>query len=162
MKSLKLTFFAAAASLTFAGAALAQAALTPGQQTPLTGSPMATPSLPTTTPVPPMERSAPGAATTSTATPSASMSAEANASPISAIVASDYTIGTQVRDPSGVVVGAISGSGAAADGSINVTVTSGATKFALPSASLYSNAGALTTTATKAQIDATVASAKAQ
>ncbi|MDI1366420.1 MAG: hypothetical protein PSX79_16445 [bacterium] len=158
MKSLKLTFFAAAASLTFAGAALAQTALTPGQQTPLTASPMATPSLPTTTPVPPMDR----AATTSTATPSASMSAEANASPISAIVASDYTIGTQVRDPSGVVVGAISGSGAAADGSINVTVTSGATKFALPSASLYSNAGALTTTATKAQIDATVASAKAQ
>jgi len=145
MNSRKIAFFAAAATLTFAGAAFAQSTMatpTQGQQTPadMTG---------TTT-------------TTTTATSPAQPSADTSAAPASATVTGDFKVGTEVKDPAGVSVGTISGASAAADGSVNVVVTNGGVKFALPSASLSSNAGALTTTATKAQIDATLAGAKPQ
>ncbi|WP_419320242.1 hypothetical protein ACN2C7_05115 [Caulobacter sp. ErkDOM-E] len=150
MDSQKIAFFAAAAALTFAGAAFAQSATampTPGQQTPQAASPAADQALP---------------ATTTTATPPAQASADTSAAPASATVAGDFKVGTEVKDPAGVSVGTISGVSAAADGSVNLVVTNGGVKFALPSASLSSNAGALTTTATKAQIDATLAGAKPQ
>ena len=167
MNSNKIAFFAAAATLTFAGAAFAQTTLTPGQQIPQTASPMATPTAPMTTPVPPAEAGATTTTTTSApvttqTTPPAAPNADTGAAPASAVVASDFKVGSEVKDPSGVSLGTISGTSAAADGSVNVVVTNGAVKFALPSASLSSNAGALTTTATKAQIDATLAGAKPQ
>jgi hypothetical protein len=145
MNSNKIAFFAAAATLTLSGAAFAQSTMatpTPGQQTPQAASPAAAPALP--------------------ATPPAQASAETSALPASATVTGGYAVGTEVKDPAGVSVGTISGASAAADGSVNVVITHGGVKFALPSASLSSNAGALTTTATKAQIDATLAGAKPQ
>jgi len=150
MDSQKIAFFAAAATLTFAGAAFAQSTTvmpTPGQQTPQAASPAADPAVPATMPP---------------ATPSAQPSADTSAAPASATVTSDFKLGAEVKDPAGVSVGTISGVSAAADGSVNLVVTHGGVKFALPSASLSSNAGALTTTATKAQIDATLAGAKPQ
>jgi len=72
-------------------------------------------------------------------------------------------VGAAIKDPSGVVVGTIAGTSAGVDGSTNVVVTSGDKKFALPKASLSVGAdGALATTATKTQIDATLAGAKPQ
>ena len=68
-----------------------------------------------------------------------------------------------VKDSQGVSVGQITGTSTAADGSTNVIVTNGGVKFALPTASLSATAdGGVQTTATKAQIDATVAGAKPQ
>lgn len=167
MNRTKIALFAAAATLTFAGAASAQTALTPGQQIPMTASPMATPTAPMTTPVAPAEATTTTTTTTSspvttTTTPPAAPNADTGAAPASAVVASDFKVGSEVRDPAGVTIGTISGTSAAADGSVNVVITNGATKFALPSASLSSNAGVLATTATKAQIDATLAATKPQ
>lgn len=173
MQHNKLAFFAAAATLTFAGAAFAQSTTampTPGQQTPPSASPMATPSLPSTTPVPPAETMAPAqtaptestTSTTTTSTTSAQPSADSAAAPASATAGAEFKVGTEVKDPAGVALGTISGTSTAADGSVNVVVTNGAVKFALPGASLSTNAGVTTTTATKAQIDATLAGAKPQ
>jgi hypothetical protein len=78
-------------------------------------------------------------------------------------VALDLKVGSEVKDPSGAVVGTIAGTTTGADGSTNVVVTSGEKKFALPKASFSAaTAGGLQTTATKAQIDATLAGAKPQ
>jgi hypothetical protein len=78
-------------------------------------------------------------------------------------VAVDLKVGSEVKDPSGAVVGTIAGTTTGADGSTNVVVTSGDKKFALPKVSFSSAAtGGLQTTATKAQIDATLAGAKPQ
>lgn len=166
MTTNKIAFFAAAASLTFAGAAFAQTTPTPGQQVPMTSSPPATPTLPATTPVPPAEATTTTTTTTAPVTtdttPPAAPNADTGAAPASAVVASDFKVGTEVKDPAGVSIGTISGTSAAADGSVNVVITNGAVKFALPSASLSSKAGVLATTATKAQIDATLAGAKPQ
>ncbi|WP_419254383.1 hypothetical protein ACN2C6_02850 [Caulobacter sp. ErkDOM-YI] len=169
MHSRKIAFFAAAATLTFAGAASAQSTMatpTPGQQKPQAASPAAAPALPATTPTPPALQTpadmSSTTTTTTTATSPAQPSADTSAAPASATVTSDFKVGTEVKDPAGVSVGTISGASAAADGSVNVVITNGGVKFALPSASLSSNAGALTTTATKAQIDATLAGAKPQ
>ncbi len=139
MQNKTFAFFAAAATLTFAGAALAQTAPT---QTP----PAQTPSTHT--------EQVPAAAQ-----PSADAAA---AAPASAKVAADYAVGAEIHDPSGVVVGTVSGTSAAADGSTNVVVSNGGVKFALPAASLSTKAGVISTTATKAQIDATLAGAKPQ
>jgi hypothetical protein len=170
MKTNKLAFFAAAATLSFAGAALAQttsATPTPGQQVPQTSSPAATPSAPMTTPVPPAEATpanpattGAAASTTTTTTTTAQPSADTAAAPTSASVGADFKVGTEIKDPAGVSVGTISGTSVAADGSTNVVVSNGAVKFALPGASLSTNAGVTSTTATKAQIDATLAGAK--
>ncbi len=167
MNSNKFALFAAAATLTFAGAAFAQSTMgmpTPGQQTPLPASPAAAPALPATTPTPPALQTPADttSTTTTTATPPAQPSADTSAAPASAMVTSDFKVGSEVKDPAGVAIGTISGTSAAADGSVNVVITNGAVKFALPSASLSSNAGVLSTTATKAQIDATLAAAKPQ
>ncbi|HQR89480.1 MAG: hypothetical protein B7Y81_08080 [Caulobacter sp. 32-67-35] len=163
MNRTRIALFAAAATLTFAGAAFAQTALTPGQQIPMTASPMATPTAPMTTPVPPAEATTTTSSpVTATTTPPAAPNADTGAAPASAVVASDFKVGSEVRDPAGVTIGTISGTSAAADGSVNVVIANGATKFALPSASLSSKAGVLATTATKAQIDATLAAAKPQ
>jgi hypothetical protein len=90
-------------------------------------------------------------------------SAAASGTPTSATVGVEPKVGAEIKDPSGVVVGTIAGTSAGADGSTNVVVTSGDKKFALPKASLSVGAdGALATTATKAQIDATLAGAKPQ
>lgn len=139
MKTSKLAFFAAAATLSFAGAAWAQ-------------DMPATP--PATTDMPP--------ASTMTPPPAAEPSAETAAAPTSAAVATDYKVGTEVKDPAGIVIGAVSGTSVAADGSTNVVITNGAMKFALPTASLATTPSGVTTTATKAQIDATLAGAKPQ
>jgi len=78
-------------------------------------------------------------------------------------VAVDLKVGSEVKDPSGAVVGTIAGTTTGADGSTNVVVTSGEKKFALPKASFSAaTTGGLQTTATKAQIDATLAGAKPQ
>ena len=168
MKSTKLAFFAAAATLTFSGAAMAQttsATPTPGQQVPQTSSPAATPTAPMTTPVPPAEATpanpaTTGASTTTTTTTTAQPSADTAAAPASAAMGADFKVGTEIKDPAGVSVGTISGSSVAADGSTNVVVTNGAVKFALPGASMSTTGGVTSTTATKAQIDATLAGAK--
>ena len=100
-----------------------------------------------------------GATGTTGTTPDAS----ASGTPSSANVALDLKVGSEVKDPSGAVVGTIAGTSAGADGSTNVVVSSGDKKFALPKASLSVGAdGALATTATKAQIDATLAGATPQ
>lgn len=158
MQTNKLAFFAAAATLTFAGAALAQTpSATPGQQTPPASSPMTAPSAPASTPVPPAEATS---QTTTTTTTTAQPSAETAAAPTSASVGADFKVGTEIKDPAGVSIGTISGTSTAADGSTNVVVTNGDVKFALPGASLSTTAGVTSTTATKAQIDATLAGAK--
>jgi len=165
MNSNKIAFFAAAATLAFSGAAFAQSTMvtpTPGQQAPQAASPAAAPALPATTPIPPALQTPADMTSTTTATPPAQPSADTSAAPASATVTSDFKVGDEVKDPAGVSVGTISGVSAAADGSVNVVITHGGVKFALPSASLSSNAGALTTTATKAQIDAALAGAKPQ
>jgi hypothetical protein len=183
---LKIAYFAAAATLSLAGMAFAQStapAGTPGASgttPPMSGttpsgqempSAQTTPSGTTSaTPATPASPSTGTAATPATpASPSASSStgaaadAQAAGTPSSATVGVDLKVGSEVKDPSGAVVGTIAGTSAGADGSTNVVVTSGDKKFALPKASLSVGAdGALATTATKAQIDATLAGAKPQ
>ncbi|OYX90971.1 MAG: hypothetical protein B7Y78_13080, partial [Caulobacter sp. 35-67-4] len=119
MNRTRIALFAAAATLTFAGAAFAQTALTPGQQIPMTASPMATPTAPMTTPVPPAEATTTTSSpVTATTTPPAAPNADTGAAPASAVVASDFKVGSEVRDPAGVTIGTISGTSAAADGSV--------------------------------------------
>lgn len=135
----KLTLLVAAASLTFAGAAYAQSTTTtaPGQTT------------------------SPGQTMTSPDASSANP-ADSAAAPSSASVAS-FKVGAAVKDAQGVPVGQITGTSTGADGSTNVIVTNGGVTFALPGNSLSAGAdGSVSTTATKAQIDATVAGAKPQ
>ncbi|NQE60957.1 hypothetical protein [Caulobacter sp. RHG1] len=162
----KIALLAAAASLTFAGAAFAQEMTAPAapQATPpaaTTPDPTA-PASPTApaqsmTPAPTTESAAPAAATQPSATP-----AESAATPSSA-TAADIKVGAAVKDAQGVSVGQITGTSTGADGSTNVIVTNGGVKFALPGNSLSAAAdGSVSTTATKAQIDATVAGAKPQ
>jgi hypothetical protein len=91
-----------------------------------------------------------------------SPSADGAGQPSSATAAS-YKVGSAVKDAQGVAVGQITGTSTGADGSTNVIVTNGGVKFALPANSLSATAdGGVQTTATKAQIDATVAAAKPQ
>jgi hypothetical protein len=168
----KLALLAAAASLTFAGAAFAQTTTTT-QTTPAT--PPATMPAPTSAPtsaMPPSTPTGPVSSTTTTTTPSSSTTttqttpsantADSAATPSSATVAS-FKVGSAVKDAQGVAVGQITGTSTGADGSTNVIVTNGGVKFALPANSLSAGAdGGVSTTATKAQIDATVAGAKPQ
>lgn len=159
MKSNKITFLAAAASMTFAGAAFAQ------QTAPMTTQPALPPTSTTTTttqPSAPMTSPEMAAPTTSSTTTTTAPGAEAAGMPTSAAVAADFKLGAQVKDPAGVPVGTISGTSAAADGSTNVVITNGAVKFALPGVSLAVATDGYSTTATKAQIDATLAGAKPQ
>lgn len=161
----KIAMFAAAATLSLAGAAFAQD--TAPAQTP----PASTTSSTTTTTTAPADSTAAAPATaqdqtttsSTTSTTSTAPDATAAGTPSSANVALDLKVGSEVKDPSGAVVGTIAGTSAGADGSTNVVVSSGATKFALPKASFSAGAdGSLATTATKAQIDATLAAAKPQ
>lgn len=181
MKS-KIAMFAAAATLSLAGAAFAQSSATsqtppatgatpsgqtmPSAQTTPSGTTSATPASPSpgtpgadpATPADPATGAAPS--TGATGTTGTAAGADAAGTPSSANVALDLKTGSEVKDPSGAVVGVIAGTTAGADGSTNVVVTSGDKKFALPKASLSVGAdGALQTTATKAQIDATLAGA---
>lgn len=175
----KIAMFAAAATLSLAGAAFAQTtapAAKPGQapaQTPATTSSTTTtttaPAQTTAPATPAAPTSAlPGAPTQSTTTSTTSTTstaadADAAGTPSSANVALDLKVGSEVKDPSGAVVGTIAGTTTGADGATNVVVTSGEKKFALPKASFSAAAtGGLQTTATKAQIDATLAGAKPQ
>lgn len=149
----KLALLAAAASLTFAGAAFAQSTATTGSAPSGSTMPPAQ-----TTATPSSAPAAPGGAMT---TPSAS-AADSAATPSSANVVG-FKVGSAVKDAQGVAVGQISGTSTGADGSTNVIVTNGGVKFALPANSLSAGAdGSVSTTATKAQIDATVAGAKPQ
>jgi hypothetical protein len=173
----KIAMFAAAATLSLAGAAFAQssapAAAKPAQQTPATTSSTTAPAQ-TTAPATSSATSAaptsalPGAPTqpttsSTTSTTSTAADADAAGTPSSANVAVDLKVGSEVKDPSGAVVGTIAGTTTGADGSTNVVVTSGEKKFALPKASFSAaTTGGLQTTATKAQIDATLAGAKPQ
>lgn len=170
----KIAMFAAAATLSLAGAAFAQST-TPAQTPPATTSSTTTTTTapaapattaPATTPDPAAATpGAPAQSTTSSTTSTTSTAADADAAgtPSSANVALDLKVGSEVKDPSGAVVGTIAGTTAGADGSTNVVVTSGDKKFALPKASFSAaTTGGLQTTATKAQIDATLAGAKPQ
>ena len=172
----KIAMFAAAATLSLAGAAFAQStapAAAPAQTPATTSSTTTTTTAPAqttpsaTTPATPAAAlpGAPAQTTTSSTTSTTSTAADADAAgtPSSATVALDLKVGSEIKDPSGAVVGVIAGTSAGADGSTNVVVTSGDKKFALPKASFSVGAdGGLATTATKAQIDATVAGAKPQ
>ncbi|MFZ0268515.1 hypothetical protein [Caulobacter sp.] len=169
----KIAMFAAAATLSLAGAAFAQstapAAAKPAQTPASTTSTTTSTTTPAQATTPAMPTSAlPGAptqSTTSSTTSTTSTAADADAAgmPSSANVAVDLKVGSEVKDPSGAVVGTIGGITTGADGSTNVVVTSGEKKFALPKASFSTAAtGGLQTTATKAQIDATLAGAKPQ
>ena len=154
----KIAYLAAAATLSLAGAAFAQT-------TAPAPKPAATTSTTTTTTAPAAATNpaAPAQTTTSSTTTSTAADAAAAGTPSSATVAPDLKVGSEVKDPSGAVVGTIGGTSAGADGSTNVVVTSGEKKFALPKASFSVGAdGGLATTATKAQIDATLAGAKPQ
>jgi hypothetical protein len=175
----KIAMFAAAATLSLAGAAFAQStapAQTPAATTSSTTTTTTAPAQSTTPAAPATDPAAsaaptsatPGApaqSTTSSTTSTTSTAADADAAgtPSSANVAVDLKVGSEVKDPSGAVVGTISGTTTGADGSTNVVVTSGEKKFALPKASFSAaTTGGLQTTATKAQIDATLAGAKPQ
>ncbi|WP_165185319.1 hypothetical protein [Caulobacter soli] len=172
----KIAMFAAAATLSLAGASFAQTtapAAKPGQL-PAATAPATTSSTTTTTTAPADPSAAAAAAATpgapaqttassTTSTTSTAADADAAGTPSSANVALDLKVGSEVKDPSGAVVGTIAGTSAGADGSTNVVVTSGDKKFALPKASFSAaTTGGLQTTATKAQIDATLAGAKPQ
>lgn len=164
----KIAMFAAAATLSLAGATFAQSTA-PAQTPATTSSTTTTTTAPAqgTTPAMPAAAlpGAPAQTTTSSTTSTTSTAADADAAgtPSSATVALDLKVGSEVKDPSGAVVGVIAGTAAGADGSTNVVVTSGEKKFALPKASFSVGAdGGLATTATKAQIDATLAGAKPQ
>lgn len=171
----KIAMFAAAATLSLAGAAFAQStapAATKPAQTPATTSSTTTTTAPATTPSATAPATpaaalpgAPAQTTTSSTTSTTTTAADADAAgtPSSANVALDLKVGSEIKDPSGAVIGTIAGTSAGADGSTNVVVTSGEKKFALPKASFSVGAdGGLATTATKAQIDATLAGAKPQ
>jgi|GEM_PF-863061 len=186
----KIAMFAAAATVSLAGAAFAQStapAQTPAASTsststtttapaqstaPATAPTAGTPAAPATTAAPSTQASpaaalpgAPTQSTTSSTTSTTSTAADADAAgtPSSANVALDLKVGSEVKDPSGAVVGTIAGTTTGADGATNVVVTSGDKKFALPKASFSAaTTGGLQTTATKAQIDATLAGAKPQ
>ena len=176
----KIAMFAAAASLSLTGAAFAQTtapAQTPPATTSSTTTTTTAPAQSTTpaapaatapaTPAAPTSAlpGAPTQSTTSSTTSTTSTAADADAAgtPSSANVALDLKVGSEVKDPSGAVVGTIAGTTTGADGSTNVVVTSGEKKFALPKASFSAaTTGGLQTTATKAQIDATLAGAKPQ
>ena len=168
----KIAMFAAAATLSLAGAAFAQstapaAPTTPAQTPPATTSTTTTTTAPasatTAAPTTPSATAPAQTTTSSTTTSTTAADADAAGTPSSANVALDLKVGSEVKDPSGAVVGTISGTSAGADGSTNVVVTSGEKKFALPKASFSAGAdGSLATTATKAQIDATLAGAKPQ
>jgi hypothetical protein len=164
----KIALLAAAATLTFAGAAFAQsttpAAPTTGAMPPAATTSAPTQSTTTTTPTQSTTTTTtPSAATTTqTTTPPSANPADAAGTPTSASVAS-FKVGSAVKDAGGVSVGQITGTSTGADGSTNVIVTNGGVKFALPANSLSAAAdGSVATTATKAQIDATVAGAKPQ
>jgi hypothetical protein len=177
----KIAMFAAAATVSLAGAAFAQSTA-PAQTPPVTTSSTTTTTTApaqSTTPAAPAATTAPAAqaaptsalpgaptqSTTSSTTSTTSTAADADAAgtPSSATVALDLKVGSEVKDPSGAVVGTIAGTTTGADGSTNVVVTSGEKKFALPKASFSAaTTGGLQTTATKAQIDATLAGAKPQ
>jgi hypothetical protein len=177
----KIAMFAAAATVSLAGAAFAQSTA-PAQTPPATTSSTTTTTTApaqSTTPAAPAAATAPAAqaaptsalpgaptqSTTSSTTSTTSTAADADAAgtPSSATVALDLKVGSEVKDPSGAVVGTIAGTTTGADGSTNVVVTSGEKKFALPKASFSAaTTGGLQTTATKAQIDATLAGAKPQ
>lgn len=176
----KIAMFAAAATLSLAGAAFAQStapAAAPAQTPATTSSTTTTTTAPAqaTTPAAPSAATpatpaaalpgAPVQSTTSSTTSTTSTAADADAAgtPSSANVALDLKVGSEVKDPSGAVVGTIAGVTTGADGATNVVVTSGEKKFALPKASFSAaTTGGLQTTATKAQIDATLAGAKPQ
>ena len=178
----KLVLLAAAASLTFAGAAFAQTTTTttPTPTNPSGPMPPAQTSAPGQTMTPPGQMTTkPGATSADPATPAASgmsaaqpanpatppfaSSADSTGAPTSASVAPAFKVGMAVKDSQGVLDGQISGTTTGADGSTNVIVTHGGVKFALPGNSLTATAdGGVQTTATKAQIDATVAGAKPQ
>ncbi|GGL46478.1 hypothetical protein GCM10010983_49650 [Caulobacter rhizosphaerae] len=147
----------------------------PSAQTTPSGTTSATPATPASpstgtsaspaTPASPATGAAASTGATGTAGTAGTTAADADAAgtPSSANVALDLKVGSEVKDPSGAVVGTIAGTTAGADGSTNVVVTSGDKKFALPKASFSAAAtGGLQTTATKAQIDATLAGAKPQ
>lgn len=177
----KIAMLAAAATVSLAGAAFAQSTA-PAQTPPATTSSTTTTTTApaqSTTPAAPAATTAPATSaaptsalpgaptqsTTSSTTSTTSTAADADAAgtPSSANVALDLKVGSEVKDPSGAVVGTIAGTTTGADGSTNVVVTSGEKKFALPKASFSAAAaGGLQTTATKAQIDATLAGAKPQ
>ena len=177
----KIAMLAAAATVSLAGAAFAQSTA-PAQTPPATTSSTTTtttapaqsttPAAPAATTAPATQAAptsalpgAPTQSTTSSTTSTTSTAADADAAgtPSSANVALDLKVGSEVKDPSGAVVGTIAGTTTGADGSTNVVVTSGEKKFALPKASFSAaTTGGLQTTATKAQIDATLAGAKPQ
>lgn len=175
----KLALLAAAASLTFAGAAFAQTTTTttaPPANPAAPIPPAALPSAPqpTTTTITPAQSTTTTQSTTSATTPStqstttttttppSASTADSAGAPTSANVAS-FKVGSAVKDAQGVAVGQITATSTGADGSTNVIVTNGGVKFALPANSLSASAdGGVSTTATKAQIDATVAGAKPQ
>lgn len=173
----KTALLAAAATLTFAGAAIAQTTTTPTNPTgPMppaqstapaqTMSPGQTMTPPVATPADPATPAQPGMSPAQPANPAMPPSAnpaEGAAAPSSATVTANYKVGMAVKDSQGVSVGQITGTSTGADGSTNVIVTNGGVKFALPTASLSTTVdGGVQTTATKAQIDATVAGAKPQ
>jgi hypothetical protein len=172
----KIAMFAAAATVSLAGAAFAQStapAQTPPATTSSTTTTTTAPAQSTTTTAAPATQATPSAAlpgaptqpatTSTTSTTSTAADAGAAGAPSSANVALDLKVGSEVKDPSGAVVGTIAGTTTGADGATNVVVTSGEKKFALPKASFSAaTTGGLQTTATKAQIDATLAGAKPQ
>jgi len=171
----KLALLAAAASLTFAGAAFAQTTTTtkttpnptgtmpPAATTaPQTAPQTTTPSMTTPSTTPAATRASNAARTRRWPSAPSANPAESAGAPTSATVAS-FKVGSAVKDFQGVPVGQITGTSTGADGSTNVIVTNGGVKFALPANSLSAMAdGGVQTTATKAQIDATVAGAKPQ
>jgi hypothetical protein len=162
----KLALLAAAASLTIAGAAAAQSTQTTPNPT---TAPSSNPAMTPTTPMGPAQSTTPSPSTGSgapmspqTMPGSGAHPADSAGQPTSATAAS-YKVGSAVKDAQGVAVGQITGTSTGADGSTNVIVTNGGVKFALPANSLSATAdGGVQTTATKAQIDATVAAAKPQ
>lgn len=166
----KIALLAAAASLTFAGAAFAQTATT-APAMPQAATPPATTTTPDATM--PASPTAPAQSTTTTTTPGSTTTTQTTTTPSattadsaatpSSATAADFKVGAAVKDAQGVSVGQITGTSTGADGSTNVIVTNGGVKFALPGNSLTAAAdGSVSTTATKAQIDATVAGAKPQ
>ncbi|PXA91879.1 hypothetical protein DMC25_05435 [Caulobacter sp. D4A] len=153
----KFAYLAAAATLSLAGAAYAQST---AQDTNTTA-----PADPAAAAQPPSSTTSTTSTTTTTTPPadtSAAAGADAAGTPSSATVSGDFKVGSEIKDPSGAVVGTISDTATGADGSANVVVSSGEKKFALPKASLSAGAdGSISTTATKAQIDAALAGAAA-
>ncbi|MDB5455055.1 MAG: hypothetical protein JWP92_640 [Caulobacter sp.] len=163
MTTHKLAYLAAAATLAFAGAALAQTPPSPGsaQQTQTTPGAATTPdpsaAVGSGAPGTGKAAGAPSSGAATTTPPADASSASGAGTPSSATVAGEVPIGAQVKDPAGNLLGSIDSTTTGADGSTNVVVSSGGKKFALPKASLTVSGGAVSTTATKAQIDAALA-----